>query len=96
MNKDTLKELKNAFRKYRFDNATHLGLGDVRLTLGAQAEFLDKVKKALQQKDEELAKKIEEAFVIFTRPPCPVKRFFAVDKRGNWYNLQEINPRDIL
>lgn len=35
----------NQMREYRFDERVHLGLGDVRLTIGMQEDILEKVKQ---------------------------------------------------
>lgn len=37
--------ISNQIQEYRFDDRLHLGLGDVRLTIGMQDDILEKVKE---------------------------------------------------
>lgn len=46
-------EIKEYFKKLRFDNDHHLGLGDIRLTISQQEEIIELVKKLINQNKDE-------------------------------------------
>ena len=52
-----MKSVRSYFEKLRHDNNHHLGLGDIRLTIGQQEEIIDFVEKQL---NEETRKDSEE------------------------------------
>jgi len=39
-----MNKIKNYFEKLRFDKTSHLGLGDIRLTMGQQEDILSIIK----------------------------------------------------
>ena len=47
--------LKNQFRDYRFDESIHLGLGDIRLTIGMQEEIVEEAEKQDAKLEEAVA-----------------------------------------
>lgn len=48
MNKN-INWLENYFKKLRFNKKYHLGLGDIRLTIGQQEKIINKLKKELNE-----------------------------------------------
>lgn len=41
--------MKDLFEPYRFNKLTHLGLGDIRLTVGAQEEIMAQVRQLIAE-----------------------------------------------
>ena len=37
------KEIEKIIKEYRFDEDTHIGLGDIRLSIGEQEKFTDQI-----------------------------------------------------
>ena len=46
-------EVMNIFKPYRFNDETHLGLGDIRLSIGAQEEIADEIQDLINSKIKE-------------------------------------------
>ena len=60
-----MKVDKEWFRKLRFDKNHHLGLGDIRLTIGQQEEILSRIKAIEEERDRlrEKYRKLENTYV---------------------------------
>lgn len=59
------EQVKLLFSELRFDDKTHLGLGDIRLTIGVQEriiKIIDKYEKEMETKYNELKTLMNEQF----------------------------------
>lgn len=59
------EQVKLLFSELRFDDKTHLGLGDIRLTIGVQEriiKIIDKYEKEMEAKYNELKTLMNEQF----------------------------------
>ena len=50
-----MNPIRSIFNDLRFDETSHLGLGDIRLTIGQQDVILADIDSALAEKDEQIA-----------------------------------------
>ena len=66
------------FKRYRFDPATHIALGDIRLTIGEQETIAEQILNSLPD-DNEIAKRKIEEYINTRRRNSPAGKWKYIE-----------------